>query len=327
MSVNDGDILPLKVIEYFTCSQKEHWLDEIRKCDWGAGQYLCELIEQNRLKKLVGENALVLLLTRGDELISFCTFAALDDVQPTELRDWIGFVYTFPQYRGHGYAGELLAYAEALATVMGREYIHISTNHVGFYEKYGYEFFRMDTDVSGDSTRVYRKALQLDGAQKDERFARGSVYKAEIVENAKKETDALAFCGFSCSHCFLGQWCGGCRSSFNCCSYATLFEGGRCPNSVCCEQSGLNGCYECDMLEDCTKGFYTPDNDGSNACKAQAIFVKRHGKDCFFAVHDKLHEKYDFKKTQEILGTSVEQGLELLEKTLNEVKNENYMRT
>ena len=32
-----------------------------------------------------------------------------------------------------------------------------------------------------------------------------------------------------------------------------------------------------------------------------------------FKVHDKLHEIYDYKKTQEILGTSIEEGLKLLE--------------
>ena len=36
----------------------------------------------------------------------------------------------------------LLDYAESIATVMEREYIYISTNHVGLYEKYGYKLYR-----------------------------------------------------------------------------------------------------------------------------------------------------------------------------------------
>lgn len=28
----------MKIIEYFTSENKEHWLDEMKKCDWGAGQ-------------------------------------------------------------------------------------------------------------------------------------------------------------------------------------------------------------------------------------------------------------------------------------------------
>lgn len=115
----------MKVIEYFTSDNKQHWLDQIKKSDWGAGQFLYTLLNEDRLKAAVGETALVLMLTEGDALLSFCTFAPLDDIQPTDLGPWIGFVYTFPKYRGHRYAGILLNYAENLATVMDREYVYI----------------------------------------------------------------------------------------------------------------------------------------------------------------------------------------------------------
>lgn len=49
--------------------------------------------------KEMGEKSRVMLLVDGDDLISFCTYAEKDDIQPTELTPWIGFVYTFPQYR------------------------------------------------------------------------------------------------------------------------------------------------------------------------------------------------------------------------------------
>ena len=107
----------------------------------------------------MGENAEVILLTNGENLVSFCTFADFDDIQPTELTPWIGFVYTFPEYRGNRNAGKLLAYAEKLAKEKGFEKIHISTNHVGLYEKYGYNFFKMMKAVDGEDSRVYIKKL------------------------------------------------------------------------------------------------------------------------------------------------------------------------
>ena len=262
---------------------------------------------------MVGETALVPMLVDGDKLIAFCTLAPLDDIQPTNLSPWIGFLYTFPEYRGHHYAGLLLDYAESIATVMGKEYIHISTGHIGLYEKYGYEFYQIEKDIEGEDSRVYRKALAVDGPDKDRRYENGAKWKAEIVDKARKGVDMTAYCGFSCNHCFLGEWCGGCRSAFNCCSYGTLFEKGKCPNMECCQEKGIDGCYECSELEVCAKGFYQPDNDGANACKAQAMFIRKYGKEKFFRAHDKLHEKYDFKKTQEVLGTSVEEGLKILE--------------
>lgn len=303
----------MKIIEYFTTEKKEHWLKEIGKSDWGAGQYLYQLLNENRLKEMVGETALVPMLVDGDKLIAFCTLAPLDDIQPTNLSPWIGFLYTFPEYRGYHYAGLLLDYAESIATVMGKEYIHISTGHIGLYEKYGYEFYQIEKDIEGEDSRVYRKALAVDGPDKDRRYENGAKWKAEIVDKARKGVDMTAYCGFSCNHCFLGEWCGGCRSAFNCCSYGSLFEKGKCPNMECCKEKGIDGCYECSELEVCAKGFYQPDNDGANACKAQAMFIRKYGKEKFFRAHDKLHEKYDFKKTQEVLGTSVEEGLKILE--------------
>lgn len=307
----------MKIIEYFTTENKEYWLNEIGKSDWEHGQYLYQLLRENKLKSMVGETALVPLLVEGDKLISFCTFAPLDDIQPTDLSPWIGFAYTFPQYRGHRYLGLLLDYAQCIATVMGREYIHISTGYTGLYEKYGYEFFKMEKDISGEDSYVYRKALAVDGADKDRRNENGAKWKDEIVKKAKKGVDMTAYCGFSCNHCFLGEWCGGCRYVFNCCSYATLFEKGKCPNISCCQEKGIDGCYECEELDKCSKGFYQPDNYGANACKAQAMFIRKYGKEKFFKVHNKLQEIYDFKKTQEILGTSVEEGLKILESILS----------
>lgn len=306
----------MRIIEYFTTEEKEHWLQEIKKSDWGAGQFLYDLLKENRLQEAVGQNALVPMLVDGDRLVAFCTFAPLDDIQPTEMTPWIGFVYTFPEYRGHRYAGMLLDYAESIATIMGKEYIYISTGHTGLYEKYGYTFYKMEKDIGGEDSRVYRKELATEGAEKDRRLSDGAKWKAEIVERAREGVDMVAYCGFSCNHCFLGEWCGGCRSVFSCCSFGTLHDKGKCPNVACCQKKGIDGCYECEELEECAKGFYKEGNDGAHACKAQAMFIKKYGKEQFFRVHDKLHETYDFKKTQEILGENAKKGLRILEQML-----------
>lgn len=70
-----------------------------------------------------------------------------------------------------------------------------------------------------------------------------------------------------------------------------MFENKTCSNVSCCQEKNIDGCYECDELETCTKGFYTPENDGANAAKAQAMYIKKHGKKSFLKVYDKLHEK------------------------------------
>lgn len=165
----------MKIIEYFTSDDKAHWLGEIAKADWGAAKFLHQLLSEGKLKETLGDSALVPLLTDGEKLVSFCTFAPLDDVQPTELSPWIGFVYTAPEYRGHRYAGEVLNWAESVATVMGREVVYISTDHTGLYEKYGYDFLR----------RQNRSA-----ARKQESTARNFQQTVGKNRNAWKTADA-----------------------------------------------------------------------------------------------------------------------------------------
>ncbi len=138
--------------------------------------------------------------------------------------------------------------------------------------------------------------------------------KNKLCKNARKGVDPVGYCGLSCNHCFLGERCGSCRTEYNTCSYATIYEDRRCPNTVCCNEKNINGCYECSELEDCTKGFYTPDNDGAASAKAQAMFIRKYGKKAFLKVHDKLHERFDFSKTQEILGQDMYEGLGIMEK-------------
>ena len=49
----------MKIIEYFSTDNREYWLSKIKECDWGAGQYLHELLKDQKLKQLVGENTRV----------------------------------------------------------------------------------------------------------------------------------------------------------------------------------------------------------------------------------------------------------------------------
>lgn len=103
--------------------------------------------------------------------------------------------------------------------------------------------------------------------------------KAALVAKARQGVDPVSVCGHHCDHCFLGQWCGGCRSDYNCCSYATLFPDGVCPNVRCAFGKGLDGCWACPELEGCTVGFY--ELEGQHAAKATALFVRKYVKEIY----------------------------------------------
>lgn len=146
----------LEIKEYYSINDSEFWLEQIKKSDWNAGQYLYKLLSAGELKKLCGETTKVLMLTKERKLVSFCTLAEQDDVSVPELSPWIGFVYTYPEYRGNRYMGKLLEYAYAIAKKDGAKNIYISTNETGLYEKYGYKFWQMMKDIHGEETRIYK---------------------------------------------------------------------------------------------------------------------------------------------------------------------------
>ncbi len=147
----------MKVINYFESGDPAHWLAEIGKSDWGAGELLYRLLEEGTFFDFVGEGSKVLLLVDGDALLSYCTYAKQDDIQPTDLTPWVGFVYTFPQYRGHRYVGLLLAEADRLAREENVSEFYISTNHIGLYEKYGCTFKMLAKDWEGAWSRIYAR--------------------------------------------------------------------------------------------------------------------------------------------------------------------------
>ena len=145
----------MKVINYFDSDRPAHWLAEIARSDWGAGAFLCRLLREGTFFETIGAGSRVLLLTDGDELISYCTYAEKDDIQPTELTPWIGFVYTFPAHRGRRCTGRLFEEIGRLAREEGIREVYLSTNHVGLYEKYGFEYLCMLDDVEGTPSRIY----------------------------------------------------------------------------------------------------------------------------------------------------------------------------
>ena len=136
--------------------------------------------------------------------------------------------------------------------------------------------------------------------------------KNKLCQQAKKGVDQIAYCGLSCDHCFLTSWCGSCRTIYNTCSFATCSPDGVCPNTACCKEKGLDGCYECDELYNCKKGFYSLGKE-TNAIRVMALFIQKYGKKELLKVMDTLHQNKKFEKIQEVLGDDVDEGLKIME--------------
>lgn len=136
--------------------------------------------------------------------------------------------------------------------------------------------------------------------------------KTALVARSRAGTDPVGVCGHHCDHCFMGQWCGGCRSDYNCCSFATLFPEGVCPNVRCAGEKGLDGCWDCPELDGCERGFYGRDQE--YAAKAAALFIRKYGKTAYGETLRRAIQKgLAYAKDLDDAG-SVENALALLER-------------
>lgn len=148
----------MEIIDFFKSDRAEYWLSEIKKGDWRAIPTLVRLIEENTFHNELGDGTL-LLLTKGEKLVSFVTFAEKDCIDDKAFSPWIGFVYTFPEYRGHRYVGKLIRRCEEIAAEKALPRIYICTDHVGLYEKYGYTYMESRVDIYGGDSRIYFKNI------------------------------------------------------------------------------------------------------------------------------------------------------------------------
>jgi GNAT superfamily N-acetyltransferase len=115
--------------------------------------------EEGFLFKMCGEDAKVFMLILDEKIISFATYVHQDEINAPSMYPWMGFVYTYPEYRGKRMMGKLFEYIYDLARKEGHRQIYVSTNEVGLYEKYGFEYYKNMDDIQGHDSRIYVKKL------------------------------------------------------------------------------------------------------------------------------------------------------------------------
>lgn len=158
----------MKIVDYFSAPDRAHWLAAIRRAPWPAAAFLASFLERDgAFAAQFGPGATVLLLTDGDDLASFCTYAARDEVDDPALTPWIGFAFTFDAYRGRRCLGMLIERAMTLAAADGHPAVYISTDHVGLYEKYGFSYVGAGHSVWNETVRVYRRPVTPSDKEKD----------------------------------------------------------------------------------------------------------------------------------------------------------------
>lgn len=72
-----------------------------------------------------------------------------------DLSPWLCALYIEPHMRGKELGAALLEHGRKEAQKMGFSKLYLCTDHIGYYEKYGWNYFGDEESEFGGATRVY----------------------------------------------------------------------------------------------------------------------------------------------------------------------------
>jgi len=79
-----------------------------------------------------------------------------DFVSRMDIWPYICALYIEEPFRGHALGARLLDHARTEAARLGFNAAYLCTDHIGYYEKYGFEYIGQGFHPWGESSRLYR---------------------------------------------------------------------------------------------------------------------------------------------------------------------------
>jgi predicted N-acetyltransferase YhbS len=96
-------------------------------------------------------------MLKGDEIIGSYGLIENDFMVRKDLTPWLCALYVEESERRRSLCGELLAHGLKEAAKLGFAKVYLCTDHIGYYERYGWNLSGMEESEFGGETRVYVK--------------------------------------------------------------------------------------------------------------------------------------------------------------------------
>ena len=138
-----------------------------------AIQYFCEKWANERSKpvyedcishSLTTDSPLpiwYILVDGANNIIGCAGLITNDFISRMDLWPWICAVYIEKAHRGNAYASLLYAQIKEDAAAAGFNKVYLATDHVGYYEKYGFEHIGTGYHPWGEESRIYCAVVKL----------------------------------------------------------------------------------------------------------------------------------------------------------------------
>lgn len=99
------------------------------------------------------------LLEKEEEIIGCAGLISNDFISRMDLYPWLCAVYIEEKHRGRAYCALLLEKAKTDAQAAGFSHLYLSTEHIGLYEKFGFQYIAQGYHPWGEESRIYEIAL------------------------------------------------------------------------------------------------------------------------------------------------------------------------
>ena len=95
------------------------------------------------------------LLQNDDKIIGCAGLVTNDFISRGDLYPWINALFIDERYRGNEYGSLLIDHAKTDAKKAGFEYLYLCTEHIRYYEKYGFKYIGQGYHPWGGESRIY----------------------------------------------------------------------------------------------------------------------------------------------------------------------------
>ena len=100
------------------------------------------------------------LMLKGDIVIGCYGLITNDFISRQDLMPWLCALYVEKDFRGSKLGSKLLGHGIHETEKLGFKKAYISTDHTGYYEKYGWSYIGNGYGVSGEEARIYEYIIK-----------------------------------------------------------------------------------------------------------------------------------------------------------------------
>lgn len=95
------------------------------------------------------------VLTQGETIVAGAGLIPNDFISRMDLMPWLCALYVEEPWRGHALGERLIRRLRSDAARMGFRQLYLCTDHIGYYERYGFEYVAQGWHPWGESSRIY----------------------------------------------------------------------------------------------------------------------------------------------------------------------------